>query len=162
MVYSVYFRGEDEREWKLLKANVSENTYALDADSLADGRYWFRVVASDSPANAAGTAKDAEMVSSPTLVDHTPPVITAGAPRRSGSRVEIEVDAADAASPLRRAEYSVDAAPWLPIEPVEGILDSERERFLVRLDSLAPGEHLVVFRATDSAGNSGLAKVIVR
>jgi hypothetical protein len=63
---------------------------------------------------------------------------------------------------LRRAEYSVDAAPWVPIDPVEGIIDSQRERFLVRLDNLAPGEHLVVFRAADSAGNAGLAKVIVR
>jgi WD40 repeat protein len=162
LVYSVFFRGEGEREWKLLKANVSENTYSLDADSLADGRYWFRVVASDSPANAAGTARDAEMISSPTLVDHTPPAVTAGEPRRSGSRVEIEIEAADATSPLRRAEYSVDAAPWVPIEPVEGIIDSERERFVVRLDNLAPGEHLVVFRATDSAGNAGLAKIIVR
>ncbi len=162
MIYSVYFRGEGEREWKLLKANITENTYAIDADSLADGRYWFRVVASDRLANAAGSAREAEMVSSPTLVDHTPPVVTASAPRRSGSAVEIEIDAADAASPLRRAEYSVDAAPWAPVEPVEGILDSERERFLVRLGNLSPGEHLVVFRATDSAGNAGLAKVIVR
>jgi hypothetical protein len=162
MVYSVYFRGEGEREWKLLKSNLTENTYALDADALADGRYWFRVVASDRPANAAGAAREAEMVSSPTLVDHTPPVVTAGAPRRSGSTVEIDIEAADAASPLRRAEFSVDAASWAPIEPVEGILDSERERFLIRLDNLTAGEHLVVFRATDSAGNAGLAKVIVR
>jgi hypothetical protein len=72
------------------------------------------------------------------------------------------VDSADAASPLRRAEYSVDAAPWAPIQTAEGIIDSQRERFVVRLDSLAAGEHPVVFRATDSAGNAGLAKVIVR
>ncbi|HOL70674.1 MAG TPA: hypothetical protein PLA43_15195 [Bryobacteraceae bacterium] len=162
LVYSVYFRGEGEREWKLLKDNLTENAYMLDADSLADGRYWFRVVASDSPANAPGTAREAEMISSPTLIDHTPPVVTAGAPKRTGSRVEIEVEAVDAASPLRRAEYSVDAGPWVPIEPVEGIIDSERERFVVRLDDLAPGEHLIVFRVVDSAGNAGLAKAIIR
>jgi hypothetical protein len=36
--YNLYFRGEDEREWKLLRADISENTYLLDGDVLADGR----------------------------------------------------------------------------------------------------------------------------
>ena len=37
LVYSLYFRGEDERDWKLLRANLSDNTYPLDSDALADG-----------------------------------------------------------------------------------------------------------------------------
>src|SRR5262249_48768083 len=41
LVYTVYFRGEGEREWKLLKANVHETSYSLDGDTLADGRYFF-------------------------------------------------------------------------------------------------------------------------
>jgi len=159
--YSVYFRGEDEREWKLLKSNLYENAWAIDSDSLADGRYYFRVVASDSPANPPSMARTAELVSGPTLIDHTPPVVTAGAAARSGSHVEIPIEAADAASPLRRAEYSIDAGPWVSMEPLEGILDSQRERFLLKLDGVAPGEHLVVVRALDSANNAGLAKVIV-
>ncbi len=160
--YSLYFRGEDEREWKLLKSNLSENTWSIDSDSLADGRYYFRVVASDAPANPPSTARTAELVSGPTLIDHTPPVVTLGVPRRSGSHVEIECDAVDAASPLRRAEYSLDAGPWVPMEPVEGILDSQREHFLLKLDGVAPGEHVVVVRALDSANNAGLAKAVVR
>ncbi len=28
LVYSLYFRGEDEKEWKLLRANMSENSHA--------------------------------------------------------------------------------------------------------------------------------------
>ena len=51
LIYSLYFRGEDEREWKLLRANMTENTYLLDADVFADGRYYFRVIASDRPSN---------------------------------------------------------------------------------------------------------------
>ena len=162
LVYSVYFRGEDERQWKLLKSNLTDNTYTLDADSLADGRYWFRVVASDSSSNPPDLAREAELVSSPTLVDRTPPVVTPGAPKRSGPRVEIEVEAADAASPLRRAEYSLDAAPWVPMAPLDGILDSPRERFLLRLENVPAGEHLVVVRVLDAANNAGLAKVVIR
>ena len=162
LVYALYFRGEDEREWKLLKSNLAESTYTLDGDSLADGRYLFRVVASDSPANPPGTAREAELVSSPTLIDQTPPVVTFGAPKRSGSRLEIEVEAVDAASPLRRAEYSLDAAPWVPMAPLDGILDSPRERFLLQLENVPHGEHLLVVRALDAANNAGLAKVVVR
>ena len=48
------------------------------------------------------------------------------------------------------------------MEAADGIIDSPRERFLVRLDNLTPGEHLVVVRALDAANNAGLAKVVVR
>jgi hypothetical protein len=160
--YSLYFRGEDEREWKLLKSDLSDNGYSIDSDSLADGRYYFRVVASDAPSNPPSTARTAELISAPTLIDRTPPVVTAGAPKRSGAGVEIEFDAVDAESPLRRAEYSLDAGTWVQMEPVEGILDARRERFLVKLDGLAPGEHLLVVRALDSDDNAGLAKVVLR
>ncbi len=162
LMYAVYFRGEDEREWKLLKDKLFENTYSIDSDALADGRYLFRVLASDSPSNSPAYARDAELVSSPTLVDHTPPAIAPGAPKRSGARVDVEFEASDASSPLRRAEYSVDAGPWVPVDPVDGVLDSPRERFAVRIENLAPGEHVIVFRAADAAANTGLGKVVIR
>ena len=106
---------------------------------------------------SAGSDKDAELVSSPVLIDNTPPVIHV----RSASRSEIVFDAQDAASVLRRAEWSVDAGPWMAIAPVDGILDSESEQFRFQPEHIAPGEHLVVLRVTDSGNNSALAKVIL-
>ena len=160
--YSLYFRGEEEREWKLLRADSGENTYLLDGDVFADGRYFFRVVATDRPSNAADQARQAELAGPPVLVDNTPPVVKAGTPRRLGSGLEIDVDAEDRGSSLRRCEYSVDAHPWQPVEAVDGVTDSPREQFLVRIDNLAPGEHLIAIRAYDAAGNAGLTKVVVR
>jgi hypothetical protein len=159
LVYSLYFRGEDEREWKLLRTNMTENTYLLDGDVFADGRYYFKVIASDRPANPVDVAKDAEMVSAPVLIDNTPPVVNA---RRAGNAAEIEVDAEDRGSVLRRCEFSIDAGAWSPVEASDGVTDSNRERFNIRLPSLPPGEHLVVIRVFDAAGNAGLAKVVVR
>jgi hypothetical protein len=89
-------------------------------------------------------------------------VVTAGAPRRTGDRVEIEFEAVDSAGTIRRAEYSLDAGYWTPAEVVDGILDSPSERLRVRLEKLPPGEHLVTLRAYDSAENVGLAKVVLR
>jgi hypothetical protein len=160
--YSLYFRGDSEREWKLLRADITENMYLLDSDVLADGRYYFRVVASDSPSNPVADARQSELTGPPVLIDNTPPVVKAGAPRRNGTVLEIDVEAEDQASSLRRCEFSVDAGAWQPVEAVDGVTDSPREQFQIRIANLAPGEHLIVVRAYDAAGNAGLAKVVAR
>jgi hypothetical protein len=162
LVYSVYFRAEDERDWQLIRSRMFENTLLLDPDVFADGRYFFRVVASDAPSNPAEYAEEAEFVSTPVLIDNTPPVVTAGVPQRSGTSLDIDVEASDKTSPLRLCEYSLDAGLWQPIEAVDGITDSPHERFHLHLDRLRPGEHLLAFRVYDSGNNAGLAKVILR
>jgi hypothetical protein len=91
------------------------------------------------------------------LIDNTPPVITPRSP--PGSALDFEVT--DAASPLKRCEYSIDAGPWIPISPVEGFLDSRTARFHLDLSSRPSGEHVLVLRAFDSGNNAGLAKIIL-
>lgn len=162
LVYSLHFRGEDEREWKPVKVNIHENSVTLDGDALADGKYYFRVTASDREVNPPAAAREAELVSSPVLIDNTPPVVLLGTPRTVDSKVIVEFEAVDAASPLRRCEYSLDAQSWTPIQAVDSIIDSMREKFILKLDRLPPGEHVLVIRAVDSANNAGLAKLILR
>ncbi|HXJ37996.1 MAG TPA: fibronectin type III domain-containing protein, partial [Bryobacteraceae bacterium] len=161
LVYQVDFRGEGEREWKNLRRNLHENTLTLDGDVLADGRYHFRVRASDREANAEGTAKEAELISSPVLVDNTPPTIRVISSQRSGSGADVSFEAHDAASILRRVEWSMDAGPWTAVAPSDGVLDSETEQFRLHVSDVPAGEHLLVIRAVDSGGNTGLAKVIL-
>ena len=73
--YSLYFRGDGERDWKLLREDVSENTLTLDPDVFADGKYYFRVLASDRPSNDMRYAQQAEFVSTPVIIDNTPPML---------------------------------------------------------------------------------------
>ncbi len=162
LLYNLYFRGEDETQWKLLKGDITENTYLLDGDVFADGRYFFRVTASDRLSNAADSAREAELISAPVIIDNTPPTVTASVPRRNGNVVEIDVDAKDPASVLRRCEYSIDAGPWFPVEAADGVTDSAEERFQIRIPGLSSAEHLVVIRVYDATGNAGLAKAVVR
>ncbi|MDQ6676345.1 MAG: hypothetical protein M3Z09_03515 [Acidobacteriota bacterium] len=157
LVFSVAFRGEGEREWKLLKQNLHENSLTLDAEALADGRYYFRVTASDREANAGASAREAELVSSPVLIDNTPPRVTAGPVHGRA----FDFEAVDSASALKRAEYAIDGGAWVPVNPVSGILDSKQARFHVDLKDQSPGEHVVVVRAVDLANNSGQAKVVL-
>jgi hypothetical protein len=162
LVYSVFFRGEEQTQWMMLRTNMFENSLLLDGDILADGRYYFRVVASDRPSNAQAVAREAELVSSPVLIDNTPPTVSFGAPQRNEGHFEVTVDAADKTSSLRRCEYSIDASTWLPVEAVDGVTDSPREQFQIVLDRLRAGEHLLVVRVYDAAGNPGLAKLVIR
>ena len=146
----------------LLKGDLHENAFTFDSDVLADGKYYFRVLASDREVNPPATAREADLTSAPVMIDNTPPVVTVGPVRRSGAAAEIEFEARDAASPLRRCEYSLDATGWVPLEAADGVIDSQQERFVLSLDKLTPGEHLVVIRVLDGANNAGLAKVLLR
>jgi WD40 repeat protein len=157
LVYQIDFRGEGERDWILLKKDLHENAYTIDGDALADGRYFFRVTASDREANPPAQAKESDLISSPVLIDNTPPVIRILASKPP----DINFEAQDSASALRRAEYAIDAGSWTPIAPVDGILDSQSETFHLHLDAVPPGEHLLVIRVVDSGGNTGLAKVVL-
>jgi sugar lactone lactonase YvrE len=162
LVYNLYFRSDDERRWMLLKGDLHENAFTFDSDVLADGKYYFRVLASDKEVNPPATARDADLTSAPVMIDNTPPVVTIGQVRRTGTTAELEFEARDAASPLRRCEYSLDATGWVPLEAADGVIDSPQEKFVLSLDKLTPGEHLVVIRVLDSANNAGLAKVVLR
>ena len=162
LVYTLYFRPDDERRWMVLKDDLHDNAFTFDSDVLADGKYYFRVLASDREVNPPASAREADLTSAPVMIDNTPPVVTIGNVERTGSTAEIQFDAHDAASALRRCEYSLDATGWVPIEAADGVIDSQHEKFVLPLDKLAPGEHLVVIRVLDSANNAGLAKVVLR
>jgi hypothetical protein len=162
LVFNVYFRSEDATQWMLLKSGMHENSITFDGDILADGKYFFRVVASDREANPPPSAREAQLTSSPVMIDNTPPIVTVGVVRYSGGTAHVEFEAVDAASALRHAEYSLDAASWVPIQAADGVIDSLRERFTLDLPGLAAGEHLLVVRVADSANNSGLAKVVLK
>ncbi len=161
LVFTLYFRPEEAKEWQLIRSRMSENTLLLDPDVFADGRYLFRIVASDAPSNALQYAKQTEMVSSAVLIDNTPPVIVINAKRRDESRVDVDLTASDTTSALKRCEYSVDGGYWQPIEANDGITDTPSEKFSIHLERLRPGEHLLVIRVFDAAGNAGLARVLI-
>ena len=73
--FSVYFRGENETAWKLLKDKMDTRFYSWDTTSMPDGAYFLKIVASDAPANPAGEGLTAERESDRFVVNNTPPSI---------------------------------------------------------------------------------------
>src|SRR5690606_295348 len=53
LVYDIFYKGFNEREYKPLASGISENFYTLDGLSLADGQYTIKVVARDILSNTS-------------------------------------------------------------------------------------------------------------
>jgi hypothetical protein len=162
LVYTLYVKATDEREWHLLKDKIHQPTYTLDPFVLADGKYVARLVASDEESNPPDMARKTEMLSSPFWVDNTPPDIDVLRQTVTGASVEVQFVAEDATSPIRAAETSVDGHDWHAILSDDGVVDSRKETFTVKLSHLAPGEHIIALRAADTSGNIGVGKAVVR
>jgi len=163
LAYDVYYREVGDTAFKLLRAEVPDNFITVDGQSLADGRYIFKVVARDAPSNPAEIALSGERSTGPVDIDNTPPTVTAsGQPQVTGDRARVSFDAADAASYLTRAEYSVNGGDWMTIYAADGISDSPRERYTVDIPLAKAGEYAVTIRVYDVNGNAGNARVVVR
>jgi hypothetical protein len=76
----------------------------------------------------------------------------------SGSLLRFE--AADAASPILQAEYSIDAKEWIRVEPEDGLSDSPTETYSIRLAGAAHGAYVLV-RVTDIARNVAAASFVL-
>ena len=145
--YEIRVRPAASDRWVLLRKDLRETFYAFDTTSLPDGDYVFRVIASDADANPE-EPKTAERDSSPVRVDNTPPVIR----RLPDSGAQLRFEAADAASPIQEAEYSVDAKEWVHLEPDDGLSDSPTETYTVKLGGAPRGAYVLV-RVTDASRN---------
>ena len=163
LVFDVYFKEDRDKDFKILRSNITENFITIDGLSLADGRYVIKVVANDSPSNPPELALSGEKVSEPFIVDNTQPVVTAtGQPQITGSKANVTFNAVDRSSYIARAEYSVNGGNWIAVFPVDGISDGPEEQYVVEAELPASGEYSITLRVFDAAGNIGNARVLIR
>jgi len=164
MIYSVYYRGEGDTRWLLLKDNLTDKFYSFDASLLPDGGYTIKVVASDAPSHSPGQALTAEKESARFEVDTTPPLIESLAASVEGDKIQVSFRAVDSFSNIKRADYSVDAGEWQFVEPVGQLSDSKTESYDFRVAVPTAGqlEHVVVVRVYDRYDNMSSAKTVIR
>ena len=162
MRYAVYFRGEHEHEWKLLKENLEQKFYSWDTTALPDGAYYLKVVATDAGSNPPALAFKTERESERFEVDNTPPVVedikVAPASGKMTGGHSASFAARDATSAIERAQYSLDGGDWVLVAPSTGISDALLEHYDIGLPSLTPGEHTIAVRVYDRFENIGTGK----
>jgi hypothetical protein len=161
--FAVYYRAENEKEWKLLKDKLDQKYYSFDTATLPDGAYYLKIVASDSPSNPPAAALTAERESERFEVDNTPPVVEdlrVGPPSgKAGAGHPVSFTARDAGSAIDHAQYSLDGTDWVLVSPTNRISDAPVEHYDFGIPAPAPGEHTLAVRVFDSFENVGSAKV---
>ena len=193
LVYTLFYRGDNEGVWKPLgsREKITDRVYSFENGLLPDGGYVIKVIASDSPAHSAEESLTAEKESARFEVDNTPPAIAdlnaaleaepvsangnkkTPVRRKDGERnvlsagpvIHVTLRAADSYSPIKRAEYSLDAGEWQFVEPVGLLSDSKAENydFTIPLPAGTPAaEHVVIVRVYDRFDNMGSSKAVVR
>jgi len=168
--YSVYFRGENQHDWLLLKDDLDQKFYSWDTTSMPDGAYYLKIVASDSPSNPPELALTAARESDRFEVDNTTPIVSKieasptgmNADRSHGVSYDFQFTASHPTSSIEKAQYSVDGGDWILVRPASGISDYKTESYSFTVRGLSPGEHTIAVRAFDRFDNVGSTKTTIQ
>ncbi|MGB9742460.1 MAG: hypothetical protein ACP5JB_04025 [candidate division WOR-3 bacterium] len=155
LIYQLYLLPEPGTNWLVLKEALTETRYELDTRTLPDGWYRLRLVATDQP-DRGPAALRTEKITPPFLVDNTPPVIREL--KVTGNRVRWIV--VDSSSPVGACRIALNAGNWEPVEPEDGVLDENEERFDFQLE-LKPGINTIAVWAADAQGNTSTRQLTV-
>ena len=154
--YEVLYRREGDTTWRTLQRALADPIFVWDTTSVPDGTYLLKVVASDAPSNAPGTALSGELESGSFDIDNTSPRVEVLPATRSGARTSINFTVRDEQSAVQRVEYSLDASRWRVVHPKDGIADSRREDFEIVLEEGEAGRSVII-RVTDAMNNGATA-----
>lgn len=153
LAYSVWYRAEGSKTWLPAFENQPQlaSIVKWNTDSIADGRYVIKIVASDERANSGGEKLTAEIESDPVPIDNSKPRLRA---RYADGRLIGNVT--DSMSRIVKLEVQIDGGPWRSFPSKDGVFDSRSEEFDL---SLAFEGATLVVRATDSEMNCVLERV---
>ena len=159
LVFSVYYRGEGEETWRLLKDKLTQRFYSWDSTTMPDGAYYLKIVGSDLPSNPPSQALTNERISERYEIQNTPPRIENLRADTSGAAAKITFDGVSSGLAITRAQYSVDAGDWLIVFPTGGLSDGPKESYQLDLPGLAPGPHTFSVQISDRFDNTTAAQV---
>ncbi len=156
--YRLYYRNEQHSAWLPMlreQDRLEQADYDWETRSLPDGYYRVRVEASDEASNPPALVERSEALSAPLLVDNHGPEIV-GLQLQGKQLVGV---AKDSLGPILQLDVSIDGAPFEPVFPVDGLLDTREERFAIDLSQLPEGTHIGAVRASDSAYNVSVSSI---
>ena len=160
LVYSVFYKADDEETWKLIDDEIKNNRLPLNVRQVGDGRYRFRVLARDEFSNAPGEGLSGEMISDEVVIDNTPPEILNFKVADADGRARVRADISDSLSLISSIEIDFDGGDAYPIFTEDGFLDEREETIDWASPALEAGEHVLTLAVTDRAGNTTVARKV--
>lgn len=153
--FDVEAKRDGDAVWIPIRRDVEESFLSFDSSALPDGRWRFRVTATDKAGNPDGEALGASEESPITAIDSTPPVLKLVSLKAVGAEVEVVVEARDALSLVAKAEGAVDADRWRLLPARDGAFDSAVETVVWRVPKPANAAILTI-RVVDASGNASV------
>jgi hypothetical protein len=155
--FMVKARKEGWPKWiDLTEEPISEKTFAWDTTAFPSGLYRVKLSASDRPSNSPDLALTRDRESVSFLVDHDPPAVKV-TPLARGASIMLKDDL----TRLVKADYAIDGGTWTSVFPDDGLFDTRAEKITLSIPGMKPGSHLIMVRATDSAGNLGSGDALI-
>jgi hypothetical protein len=159
LIYSIYYRGEGEQNWRLLKDKLTQKYYSWDTSSMPDGAYYLKIVVSDSLSNPADQALTTERQSDRFEIANAPPRIEALRADANGPGVKISFNGISSTEAIERAQYSLDSGDWQVVLPIGQLSDAPTESYRLEIANVPPGEHTIAVQITDRFDNTTADKV---
>lgn len=160
--FDLWLKAEDEKRWHRVEDRIDRRVHTWDTQSVPDGTYRIKVVATDRPGNPEALAIADSMMSDPFIVDNAAPEIRQLTVLRKNGGIVIEGAAEDALNPIARVECALDYGEWRPAFAGDGMFDSLSETFRLELECAEDREHTVAARAIDRAGNLSVERAVLR
>ncbi|ACD83961.1 Conserved hypothetical protein [Methylacidiphilum infernorum V4] len=150
--YCIFFRPFLSPRWTVLAKDLDESLFSWDTTGWPDGFYVLKVEATDEKDNPLGMGLKASLESRPFLVDNTPPKIHI----QNKTLNAISLTVSDEGSGIKTVEISEDGKNFTPLYPKEGVLDFQKQEFVI---SLTQEKKILFIRAEDESGNISNALV---
>ena len=160
LLFNIHYKEINEKNWKLIKEELTSQNYTWDSTSMPNGRYELKVEATDKLSNIANEAISIEKISAPFDIDNTQPVLAeVKSNLTEDNTLQISCVVTDELSPINSASYKIDSAEhWQAMFSEDGILDSHREVLFLETKKLEGEEHTITIMVTDTSGNRSVAR----
>jgi hypothetical protein len=159
LVYSISIRAESDKEWTTLVDKTRTPIYSFNTLGFREGYYVVKVTASDLPSNTPETARTAEAISEPFLIDNASPTLAVQSQSVKEDSADIVVSATDAGSIITSASYSLDGKEEVALRPEDLIFDSTNATLDIKLSGLSEGAHSLLVHAQDEAKNTAVLQL---
>ena len=159
LIFAVYYRGEGEQTWRLLKDKVTPALLFLGHDHDARRRLLPEDCCVRFAFESASPGAD-QRTRQRALRNPEHSAAHRKSPRGSGgATAKITFDGVSSGLAITRAQYSVDAGEWFIVFPASGLSDAPKESYQIELPGLAPGPHTIAVQISDRFDNTTAAQV---
>lgn len=154
LLIGLYYRKSGAEKWTEIETLVGESKHNWNTKPIPSGIYDLRVVVSDEPSNPIDARQEEVIVERVTVDNSNPKLVVLSKPRRGDDDLTLRGLATDDFSRIISIDWTFGSKElWRAAVPDDGLFDSQRELFSVRLPEIPDSELSLQIRVRDAAGN---------